>query len=80
MVLDRAITAAVLILFLGRLIRDAGCKVFLILDRLRVHRAHAVREWLAEHVAQIEVFYLPAYFDKVTLCGMLARAGTRFWL
>jgi hypothetical protein len=35
--------------------------VFLILDRLRVHRAHAVRDWLAEHAAQIEVFYLPAY-------------------
>ena len=42
--LDGAITAAMLIIFLGRLIRDAGGKVFLILDRLRVHRAHAVRD------------------------------------
>src|SRR3954468_14173391 len=59
MVLDRAITAAVLILFLGRLIRDAGCKVFLILDRLRVHRAHTVREWLAGPRGRIGGFYPP---------------------
>jgi hypothetical protein len=49
--LDRAITAAMLIIFFWQLIRDAGSKVFLILDKLRVHRAHAVRDWLAEHVA-----------------------------
>jgi hypothetical protein len=70
MVLDGAITAAMLIIFLGRLIRDAGGKVFLILDRLRVHRAHAVRDWLAEHATQIEVFYLPAYSPE-----LLIRSG-----
>ena len=81
MVLDRAITAAMLIVFLGRLIRDAGSKVFLILDRLRVHRAHAVRDWLAEHVAQIEVFYLPAYSPELNpdegVNGDLKQAVTR---
>ena len=51
MVLDGAIKAPSLIRFLGRLIRDAGGKVFLILDRLRVHRAHAVQDWLAEHAS-----------------------------
>jgi transposase len=60
-VLDGAIKAPVLIGFLHRLIRDAKRKVFLILDRLRVHRAAAVREWLAQHKAQIEVSYLPSY-------------------
>jgi transposase len=81
MVLDGAITAAMLIIFLGRLIRDAGGKVFLILDRLRVHRAHAVRDWLAEHAMQIEVFYLPAYSPELNpdegVNGDLKQAVTR---
>jgi transposase len=59
--LERAIKAPVLIDFLQRLIRDARRKVFLILDRLPVHRAAVVREWLARHKAKIEVFYLPSY-------------------
>src|SRR3712207_5754057 len=61
MVLDGAVTAAALIRFLGRLIRDAGRKVLLILDRLPVHRARSVRAWLAERRAEIEVFHLPPY-------------------
>jgi transposase len=60
MVLDRGITAALLIVFLERLIREAGCKVFLILDRLPVHRGRAVQAWLAGRRSQIEVFHLPA--------------------
>ena len=43
------------------LVRDAGHKVFLILDRLQVHRAGLVRAWLDGRQDQIEVFYLPAY-------------------
>jgi DDE superfamily endonuclease len=35
--------------------------VFLILDRLKVHRARLTRDWLAEHRAEIEVHYLPPY-------------------
>jgi hypothetical protein len=60
-VLDGAIRAPVLICFRQRLIKDAGRKVFLILDRLPVHRSAMVREWLARHKAQVEVFYLPSY-------------------
>jgi len=59
--LDGAIKAPVLIDFLQRLIRDAKRKVFLILDRLPVHRAAVVRKWLARHKRQIEVSYLPSY-------------------
>ena len=59
MVLERAITATVLVVFLSRLIRDVGQKVFLILDRLPVHRASAVRAWLAERQDRIEVLHLP---------------------
>jgi transposase len=65
MVLDGAIKAPRLIDFLARLIRDADGKVFLILDNLRVHRARLVQDWLAEHRAQIEVFYLPAYSPEL---------------
>src|SRR5215211_4219418 len=58
MVVDGAVNAPTL---LARLIRDARRKVFLILDRLRVHRARLVRDWLAERSSEIEVHYLPSY-------------------
>src|SRR5215217_2905140 len=64
-VLNGAIKAPVLVGFLQRLIRDAKRKVFLILDRVRVHRSAAVREWLAEHKAKIEVSYLPSYSPEL---------------
>src|SRR3954467_10191630 len=64
-VLDGAIKAPVLIGFLQRLIKDARRKVFLILDRLPVHRSAAVREWLARHQRQIEVSYLPSYSPEL---------------
>ncbi len=67
MVLDGALTAP-------RLIREACRKVFLILDNLPAHRAKLVREWLAEHEAQIEVFYLPSYSPELVwgrLCQVL---------
>ena len=80
MVLEGAITAAVLIVFLSRLIRDVGQKVFLILDRLPVHRAPAVRAWLAERRDQIEVFSLPPYRPELHpdeyLNAPLKRAAT----
>jgi transposase len=59
MMLGGAIKAAMLISFLTRLVRDARRKVFLILDRLAVHRCAKVREWLAGRADEIEVFYLP---------------------
>ena len=34
--------------------------MFLILDRLKAHRARPTRDWLAEHRPEIEVFYLPS--------------------
>jgi transposase len=61
MVLDGAVKAPSLIRFLGRLVRDVGRKVLLILDRLPVHRSAQGRAWLAEREPEIEVFYLPPY-------------------
>lgn len=65
MVFAGALNAKILIRFLKRLIRDAQRKVFLIVDNLRVHHAKVVREWLATHVEQLEVFYLPSYSPEL---------------
>jgi transposase len=65
MLVDGAVNAPTFIRFLERLIREARCKVFLILDRLRVHRARLTRNWLAEHSSEIEVFYLPPYSPEL---------------
>src|ERR687893_162565 len=65
MVLDGAIKAPDLLRFLARLVQDAGGKVFLILDRLPVHRSAKVRAWLAGQEAEIEVIYLPGYSPEL---------------
>jgi len=65
MVVEGAVTAPDLVRFLRRLVRESRRKVFLILDRLKVHRAHLARDWLAEHRAQIEVFHLPSYSPEL---------------
>jgi len=65
MVVDGAVNAPTLIRFLGRLVRDARRKAFLILDRLKAHRARLTRDWLAEHRSEIEVHYLPPYSPEL---------------
>lgn len=54
-----------LIVFVRRLIKDVHRTVFLILYKLNVHEVKPVREWLAEHVDRIEVFYLPPYSPEL---------------
>ena len=61
MIIDEAFDADKLIEFLQALIKDAGKKVFLILDNLRVHHSKLVKVWVAEQQDQIELFYLPSY-------------------
>jgi transposase len=65
MVADGAVNAPTFIRFLQRLVRDARRKVFLILDRLKAHRARLTRDWLAGHRSEIEVFYLPPYSPEL---------------
>lgn len=62
---EGAIDAERFIVFLQDLIQDAQRKVFLIVDKLRVHRANRVREWVAENTAKIELFYLPPYAPEL---------------
>jgi hypothetical protein len=61
MIYDGGMNAALMIKFMKRLIRDAGRKVFLILDNLRIHHGKAVKQWLVEHRDAIEARYLPSY-------------------
>ena len=65
MIIDEAFNADRLIEFLQALIKDAGKKVFLIVDNLRVHHAKPVKAWLAERSGQIEMFYLPSYSPEL---------------
>ena len=61
MIYPGALDTAIFLTFLRRLIRDAPCKVFLIVDNLKVHHARAVTAWVQKHRDRIELFYLPAY-------------------
>lgn len=65
MIVEDAFNSAKLIEFLEALIKDAGKKVFLILDNLRVHHSKPVKAWLAERQDKIEVFYLPSYSPEL---------------
>jgi len=58
---EGSMNAKTLIRFMGRLIKGASRKIFLIVDNLPSHHAIIVRKWLEKHRDQIEVFYLPPY-------------------
>lgn len=65
MIIDESFNSDKLIEFLQALIQDAGKKVFLILDNLRVHHSKPVKAWVAEHKDKIELFYLPSYSPEL---------------
>src|SRR6185437_15417838 len=60
-----ALTAAVFLQFLARLVAGASRKILLIADRLQAHKTPEVLAWLGERREQIEVFYLPAYAPEM---------------
>jgi transposase len=61
MLYEGALNADGFIAFLRRLIKDAGRKVVLIVDNLKIHKANKVRAWVESHEHEIELRYLPAY-------------------
>jgi len=61
MVYDGALNAGIFLNFLRRLIKDATCKVFLIVDNLRVHHAKIVTAFVEANADRIELFFLPPY-------------------
>jgi len=65
MIYRTTMSAKVLIQFMGRLIKDASRRIYLILDNLRVHHSGVVKKWLKDHEDEIKVFYLPAYSPEL---------------
>lgn len=65
MIYESNMNARLIIKFMRRLIKDAGRKVFLILDNLKVHHAKLVKAWLERHQDKIEVFFLPSYSPEL---------------
>ena len=65
MIYDGAMNQQLLIGFMGRLVKDADRKVFLILDNLRVHHGKKVQAWLEKHNDKIEVFFIPPYSPEL---------------
>ena len=67
MVFKHRFTTAVFIEFLGRLVRGALGKVFLIVDGHPVHKSAATRRWLnrEENREKIRLFVLPAYSPEL---------------
>lgn len=49
--------ARIFIKFMKRLIKDSDRRIFLILDNLKVHHSHIVKDWLKENQDKIEVFF-----------------------
>lgn len=65
MVFKGRFTAPVFLVFLRRLVRYAGRKVFLIVDEHPVHGAAHVERWLARHRGHIRLFFLPGYSPEL---------------
>jgi len=65
MVYQDKMNSATMIKFMERLIKDSSQKVFLILDNLKIHHSYIVKDWLEEHKAEIEVFFLPSYSPEL---------------
>ena len=61
MLYEGALNADGFLAFLRRLTKDAGRKVVLIVDNLKVHKAVKVQAWVESHAHEIELFHLPSY-------------------
>lgn len=67
MIYQETMTVGLLIKFLVKLQKNAGRKVYVILDNLRVHHAKILRKWLEKEKIKerIVVKYLPAYSPEL---------------
>jgi transposase len=65
MVFQGRFTASVFLEPLKRLVRQVGRLLFLIADGHPVHRAAAVRDWLAQNAVRIRLFFLPPYSPEL---------------
>ena len=58
-------TTVLLIMFLQRLMNEAGHKIYVIMDNLRVHHSKKFNEWLKKNEDRIKVYYLPSYSPEL---------------
>ena len=67
MIYTENMNADKLIEFLKQLIKTNVRKIFLILDNLKVHHCHIVKDWLAKEDVKekLEVFWLPSYSPEL---------------
>ena len=65
MIYDGTMNSQMMIKFMKRLIKDAGRKVYLILDNLRVHHSKIVKDWVTRHEDRIALFFLPSYSPEL---------------
>jgi len=65
MTVEGRVTGAVFRDFLQRLITGVDRKIFLIVDGHPTHKAKLVREFVAAHSDQIELFFLPPYSPEL---------------
>lgn len=65
MVFRRRFTTKVFLEFLGRLVRQAKRKVYLIVDGHPVHKARKVAVWQDKNKTRIRLFLLPAYSPEL---------------
>jgi transposase len=61
----------VMITFLERLVRHLDRKIHLIVDGHPSHRAHLLRDWLAERTDRIEMHFLPGYSPELNPVELL---------
>jgi hypothetical protein len=64
-VFEGGFNVQVMIPFLDRLVRHLDRKIHLIVDGHPSHRAHLVRDWLAERADRIEMHFLPGYAPEL---------------
>lgn len=61
MVMNKKFRTRVFVDFMRRLERQVPRRIYLIVDRHPVHRAQAVKRWLATEGRRVKLFYLPGY-------------------
>jgi transposase len=64
-------TGPVFLAYLDRLVRHLDRKIHLIVDGHPVHRRVNIRTWLAEHVDQIQMHFLPGYSPELNPVELL---------
>jgi transposase len=58
---EGSINAEKVLDFIKRLIKNAGRKIFIILDNAKTHHSKVVSSWVEKNSDKVEIYYLPPY-------------------